>query len=371
MSYSKGQVFDLELDRDSILRVVDFRLEKTNEYTWKDYATRSFYHLRDGDCKEALRDLEQAFEIIDTAIDGQLYVQKALILRCLNEKEEAVVALESIDIYTAEFSVFESASNIAADLEEWGLAIRFTDLCLSFNDTSWNAHYVKGLSLSNINADDSLAYYHLKTSLTLIRKYPAHSEMAMVANGLAYFFLKREKWDSAVIYLHYSLDSLGFPLEDDFNVAFKLGVCYFYLGDYEHAIKYLKKQTNKEEYYNALYFNARSLEHLGRAKQAIPIYSIIIEDEDQENESLAIVHRGFCFYNTGDFLKAIEDLDEAISNEYNKAPKVYFYLALSYVQVNNKDKACKTIRNGLKKCGRIGTEQREFYQRLSELDLEC
>jgi tetratricopeptide (TPR) repeat protein len=102
-----------------------------------------------------------------------------------------------------------------------------------------------------------------------------------------YFF---HEYDSAII----KLDILDFLYEENSNIKFFIGMCYFFKSDFEKAVDYYEQckeddifyildyQTGKYVPHIIYFYLAFSYEKLGRIDDAIRIYKKYIDLEKRE-----------------------------------------------------------------------------------------
>jgi len=256
------------------------------------------------------------------------------------------------------------------EIEEYEMTIEYSDLCLKELPQSWIAHYSKGFSLSTLKINDSITHFHLHRAVNLLDG-DTISHRVDVLNMLALYFLRIKAWDSASYYLHYSLDTLGFSVEDEYDIIYKLGVCYHEMADYNRAIYYLSQQRIRENYYNSLYTMARSYEYLEEYDLAIENYSKIIRARDRDKKVFAVLHRGFCYYHLGNYKDAIRDLEASISGPYYYLPEAYYYLVLSYDSLGKLNKACRVLEKGLSQSEDREDVKAKYFERLSGVKLNC
>jgi tetratricopeptide (TPR) repeat protein len=103
-----------------------------------------------------------------------------------------------------------------------------------------------------------------------------------------YFF---HEYDSAII----KLDILDFLYEENSNIKFFIGMCYFFKSDFEKAVKYYEQCKQEDIIYTMNYQNGKyvphvvyfylafSYEKLGKIDDAIRIYKKYMELEKEEN----------------------------------------------------------------------------------------
>ncbi|WFD10555.1 tetratricopeptide repeat protein [Tepidibacter hydrothermalis] len=74
----------------------------------------------------------------------------------------------------------------------------------------------------------------------------------------------------------------------------------------------LKKSSHIYEHTDDEYLNIASLyEDIGDYKSALECYNILIDDIDVPIEDFIFYHRGLCYYETGEYTKALDDFDKS------------------------------------------------------------
>jgi len=112
---------------------------------------------------------------------------------------------------------------------------------------------------------------------------------------------------------------------------------------YVEADKYLTLAIEKEGSGIALLYRASNYElNLKRYEAAIDDYTNYIEKVGDVNTSIAMVGRGNCYYQLGDYNKSIADYSSVIDSEKydpNYMWFLYFKRAEAYDKIGNTDKA--------------------------------
>jgi tetratricopeptide (TPR) repeat protein len=106
-------------------------------------------------------------------------------------------------------------------------------------------------------------------------------------NATDYYFF--HEYDSAII----KLDVLDFLYEENSNIKFFLGMCYFFKGDFQNSIKYLEQvndviytmdyQNGKYAPHITYFYLAFSYEKMGKINDAIENYGKYMVYEKEEN----------------------------------------------------------------------------------------
>jgi len=114
-------------------------------------------------------------------------------------------------------------------------------------------------------------------------------------------------------------------------------------GDFESAIEDFNRAIQLHPENSTAYSN-RGLAYafLKDYEAAIKDYTLSLQLEESEN---TYYNRGLAYYNTNEPQKAIADFNKAIELKF-KSYDVYYYLGMSYLQLEQTDEACKYFKIG-------------------------
>lgn len=123
-----------------------------------------------------------------------------------------------------------------------------------------------------------------------------------------------------------------------------IGVCYYYIWDYENAIKYLDEAIPQLDHFapheRSVYYycNAESHFNLQKYQESVPLYEKMLELCYDEEKADVLYHLGFCYMFQEDWLLA--------RDYYRMALKYY----KKYLNIPEKQARMAQIKNMIAGC---------------------
>lgn len=165
------------------------------------------------------------------------------------------------------------------------------------------------------------------------------------------------------------IDSIRTANDLDPNVAdafAQLGNLLYDVGDYRRSLIYLSYalQIRPRPQLADYIRRARTASDYGQCEIAISDYSAAI---DLEPHASMYFYRGMCYYNTGDYVSALTDLETAQGLE-SRDGAVYLYLGHTYYALGRLEEAKQNYEVYLTPVGRPTENDAEIIDRLNEIN---
>jgi len=181
--------------------------------------------------------------------------------------------------------------------------------------------------------------------------------------NIGFYYYNRGEQTKAINYL---VEALKYPGLVDGKTEYFLGICYLGINEKENAYKYLNISKNRnfitQEQLISLMQNVKSTTEIEQKRKNDLLIADFItigqkfEKENKFDEALKFYQKalkddskniyafqniGFFYFKTGQYVKGINNLLNALKYPGLNDGKTEYYLAICYLNANDKNNACK------------------------------
>lgn len=280
----------------------------------------------------ALEDMNLAIELDDS--NSALYVMRASIYSSLNNSEYAIEDYKkALEINPDLTTLFEKIAYLYYDMKDFDHAVTYINKALEYDKN--NVELIKtSLSIHDTNKDYENALTDINRLISL-----SPQDAALYCSAADYnVYLKNYKeaisyYETAINYYNEVVDSATISA-----IYSALGSCYVQLEDYANAIIYFTKHidSSNDSTVESIYNRGVAYFYIEDYESAIKDFNTAINSG--YNIDACRLQRGICNYNLEYYADALTDLIYYL-NSYPDDTQYWIYLARCYYFTGNSDVA--------------------------------
>lgn len=234
------------------------------------------------------------------------------------------------------------------------LSLKFVYEAENMNIESKYINDIKSIAYANLDEPElALEYRNKYISSPNI----THTDLQYSIFDKALLLFKLNKVTDALIQLNNTI----FKDADDtlsLNIFFWKTNIYLELNDYQNSLSYADKYLSgkaieivglnrKEAVIRIKQIKAASLRELGRYQEALDIINLTIKENNSTSNPSLYATKGKIFFKMREYKNAMNEFIKITLLDDNDAESFY-YLALCYKNLNQKNKACEYLQKAIK-----------------------